>query len=320
MVRNRIFYLVALVAALVFHSFYTMWFSWYFLVLLLCLPWFSLLFSLPAMLKLQVRTNAPKVLARRSNGKIQLCTASALPLPGCKMTLVLTNTLTGCQRRQKVCLTQARFFTASLPAEHCGNVLCTGEKIRVYDYLGLFCLPRPKVQLAQSTILPLPSPPARKPALKLALPAAYRVRPGGGIAETYELREYRSGDHLQMVHWKLSSKLDNLVVREAMEPVSDPVLLTFDLAGTPGEIDSVLDQLSWLSRWLLSKELPHSVLWIDGASAEVQTACVATEAEREALLRRLLCRTAAPSDRSIGGVAFRSSWRYHIIPRKEAQS
>lgn len=320
MVRNRIFYILALVAALVFHSFYTMWFSWYFLVLLLCLPWFSLLFSLPAMLKLQVVSTAPKFLVRRSTGKIQLRAASTLPLPGCKMTLVLRNTLSGTQRRQKVRLTQRRFFSANLPADHCGNLQCTVEKIRVYDYLGLFSLPRLKAQSVQTTILPLPNAPAILPVLQLSPPTAFCVKPGGGMAEVYELREYHPGDHLQMVHWKLSSKLDSLVVREAMEPVSDPILLTFDLAGTAAEIDSVLDQLAWLSRWLLGKELAHSVLWIDGGSPEVHTASVTTEAELKALLRHLLGRTAAQSGESIGSLVFRSSWRYHITPQKEATS
>ena len=48
MLRNRLIYLAALLGGVVFYGFFYVWFSWYLLVLLLCLPWFSLLLSLPA--------------------------------------------------------------------------------------------------------------------------------------------------------------------------------------------------------------------------------------------------------------------------------
>ena len=55
MVLNRVLYAVALVGALVFHTYYTGWFSWYLLVLAVCLPVFSLICSLPAMRRLRLQ-------------------------------------------------------------------------------------------------------------------------------------------------------------------------------------------------------------------------------------------------------------------------
>ena len=51
MARNRIFYGLFLLAAVVFHSFYTGWFSFFLLLFSVLLPVFSLLVSLPAMLR-----------------------------------------------------------------------------------------------------------------------------------------------------------------------------------------------------------------------------------------------------------------------------
>lgn len=48
MARNRIFYGLFLLAAVVFHSFYTGWFSFFLLLFSVLLPVFSLLVSLPA--------------------------------------------------------------------------------------------------------------------------------------------------------------------------------------------------------------------------------------------------------------------------------
>ena len=51
MVKNRILYGLFLLAAVIFHSFYTGWFSFLLLVFAVLLPVFSLLVSLPAMLR-----------------------------------------------------------------------------------------------------------------------------------------------------------------------------------------------------------------------------------------------------------------------------
>ena len=50
MAKNRILYGLFLLAAVVFHSFYTGWFSFFLLMFALLLPVFSLLISLPGML------------------------------------------------------------------------------------------------------------------------------------------------------------------------------------------------------------------------------------------------------------------------------
>lgn len=41
----------------------------------------------------------------------------------------------------------------------------------------------------------------------------------GGFSDYYELRQYQSGDSLKNIHWKLSSKYDDLIVREPSLPV-----------------------------------------------------------------------------------------------------
>ena len=60
MIKNRLLYLGGLLAALIFHIFYFGWYSWYLLVLMLCLPWFVLLISLPAMLRLRLKLTLPE--------------------------------------------------------------------------------------------------------------------------------------------------------------------------------------------------------------------------------------------------------------------
>ena len=55
-------------------------------------------------------------------------------------------------------------------------------------------------------------------------------RAGYDLSEVYQLREYRPGDSLRQMHWKLSGKLDRLVIREASLPVRRSVLLFWERA------------------------------------------------------------------------------------------
>ena len=61
MLHARILYIAALLGALLFHTYYTGWFSWYLLMLAVILPWFSLLCSLRPMLRLRLQADMPSV-------------------------------------------------------------------------------------------------------------------------------------------------------------------------------------------------------------------------------------------------------------------
>ena len=50
-------------------------------------------------------------------------------------------------------------------------------------------------------------------------------RPGDDPGETYDIREYRSGDSIRQIHWKLTGKLDKMMIRQRSFPVDDTVLI-----------------------------------------------------------------------------------------------
>lgn len=97
---------------------------------------------------------------------------------------------------------------------------------------------------------------------------------------------------MRSVHWKLSSKWDELIVRERGEAASPLPALTLDRFGTPEELDGLLGRLLGLSRGLLSVQRPHNVLWLD-AGGEPRLRAVSDEKELTDCLVELLG-TAAP--------------------------
>ena len=51
------------------------------------------------------------------------------------------------------------------------------------------------------------------------------ARPGDDPGETFDIREYQEGDSIRQIHWKLTGKLDKMMIRQRSFPVmirSDP--------------------------------------------------------------------------------------------------
>ena len=53
-------------------------------------------------------------------------------------------------------------------------------------------------------------------------------RKGNDLSEIYDIREYVPGDDIRSIHWKLSSKTENLILREASDPSHYNVVLLPD--------------------------------------------------------------------------------------------
>ena len=248
---RKLFYFTVLLAAVVFYWAYREWLSWLILMLLLVLPLFSLLLSLPAMLTCRSQIQCPAAVEQNAEVELRWQGQSLFPLPALTGRLTAANLLCG---------TRGRFRSGDLlPTEHCGLLTIRLRRPRCHDYLGLFSLPIRGSAQAAVLVRPTPLAPGEIPDMRRYQVTAWRPKPGGGLAENHELRLYRPGDSLRQVHWKLSAKTGKLITREAMEPVRNSMLLSLSLCGSPTQLDTKLGRLLWMSRYLLQLELPHKV-------------------------------------------------------------
>lgn len=239
--------------------------------LCLALPLLSLLTSLPGMLGCRLALSAvPAALERGGVGQWQLSIQASGGLPLARVTLRLTekNLLTGEGRSRRLTMTgvaRRKPVELSVPTGHCGLLELRADRIRIYDYLGLFS--RRLGAPLPARLLCRPIPAAAEPPLIPEGMGAPCLSGGAkrGPGEDYDLREYRPGDPMRSVHWKLSSKWDELIVRERAETAVPLPLLTLDRFGAPGELDRLLDSLLGMSRALLGVQRAHAVLWLDGA-------------------------------------------------------
>ena len=302
MIGRRILYFFTLIGCFIFFLAYQEWLSWFLFALLLGYPWFSLAVSLPAMLTTKLQLSLPKTATLGAAVDLRILHRCPLPTPTRKCKLVVERPLTG--QRWKL------QESDPLPTNHCGTLMISLKKARVLDYAGMFKLPvRFSSKHHQLSVLPVPVPVADLPSLEHCRDLRWKPKPGGGFSENHELRLYRPGDNIQQIHWKLSAKTGNLILREPMEPIRNRILVRMDLSGTPHMLDRKLGQLLWVGQELLSKDIPFQLQCLTGIGKEQWP--IACQKDLDQALEILLGRTPtmAGSLRTHGEIA---SWQYFI--------
>lgn len=292
MAANRLLYLGLLALSGIFYFASGIWFSWLLLVLVLVLPVVSLLLSLPGMLSCRLGASLPQRVEQGESAalRLQLTAWKLLPLPEVQIRL---NLRTRDQERDLRYLSRLSRTDGllALSTERCGFLAPEFRRGRVYDALGLFWLPLRLPKLEPMAILPAARQPEPMPRLEQFLQQQVKPKPGGGYAELHDHRSYRPGDPVKSIHWKLSMKSDQLVVREPLEPVKRRMLLALRTPKGAKARDVNLGQLRYLSNWLLDHGVAHELVWMEGT--RLRSGPVAQPDQLMALLREICL---APED------------------------
>lgn len=312
MARNRILYLCALLGALVFHMYYPLWLSWFLLLTAAGLPFLSLALSLPLWATAQVHLEGPGRVRLEDPAQARLRLVARVPAGRCYARLESP----GKKRGRRISLRGS--IDLPLDTGHCTRTQVRVRSVKLLDYLGLFYLPHKTPAPVSVEVWPLAQAPEPMPDVTKLLSPPLRPKAGGGYSEVHELRDYRPGDPMRDVHWKLSAKADKLIVREAQEEVRRDVILTLSLHGVGADADSSLGQLLHLSRWLLDQGIAHRVLCTCGEADTVNTRIDNAEA-LDRLIGELLGRLPEITP-WVGDTVPRSSqgaWLYAIQPQKK---
>lgn len=124
-------------------------------------------------------------------------------------------------------------FKIPFDAEKCGELVFKCVSLKAYDMFGLFGVPLKCERTASCVVYP------RKLDIKVEAGKAFtgsardsitmQNRKGHDLSEVYDLRSYTEGDDIRSINWKLSSKLDELIVRQPSDPTRYNVALMPDL-------------------------------------------------------------------------------------------
>ena len=192
---------------------------------------------------------------------------------------------------------------------HAGKLQLQIETIAVADLFGLFRF-RPRgreeqikaVQKLSCLMLPQAAMPPQLPDIVWKYDQNSDIyaedRSGLDQSQTYELRDYRSGDSLRSIHWKRSSRSNSWIVREGSWPVGQKLLLLLEnsypsvpsgagasgcgrvptQSGSPQDydpqdaIERACASLIALSEELTDRGILHDVGWWAKETQKIQTA------------------------------------------------
>lgn len=184
-----------------------------------------------------------------------------------------------------------------LKANQSGIIFLSIENYWIFDVLCIFKAKRKSKERQQIAILPeshlLMVDVTRKTREFLAEAEEYSDRESGDDpSEIYQIREYREGDSIHDVHWKLTAKADELRVKEYGRPLGCVVLVWLNLEKTNKKTQYVssviLEAAASLSLSLLEMGCVHMVAWYEPENQQIQKKRVRKEAHIYELLNRLL--------------------------------
>lgn len=154
---------------------------------------------------------------------------------------------------------------AYLKTVHCNVVNLYLEKLTVSDYFGIFA-GRCRIESVQKELYVLPWTNIPM-ADVLAEAGDFAGKYGEDVYETYDIREFRDGDDIRQIHWKLTAKMDVLLVREYLKTSESGVMISLDFSKErereygKEELDTFLDRASSLSWEILKWGVSHYVVW-----------------------------------------------------------
>lgn len=280
MLWNRTIYLAALAAAIGFYTASGVWFSWALIFVLLILPPVSLLCSLPQMLRLRLSLSAPQRVEQGEAAPMRVAMQAFRLLPMCRVSAQMRVGWQGEPSLSRIRLRQIAREGCELrvEAEQPGLLTCSLRRVRVCDYLGLIRLPK-RSPAARCAVLPTPEEPKPAPDLQVFRARRMQSLPQGSFSEDHDHRPYRPGDNARSIHWKLSQKSDELIVREPVEPVRLRSVVALDPPQTLPALRGELRRLRGLMRLLQAENVSYTLVW----AVEEGTALREIDSEETAL-------------------------------------
>ena len=205
---------------------------------------------------------------------------SLIPVPSCEYKLSCRNRLTGeAQDMNAVSSYLPRGKQTDsivLTGEHCGKEQVTIRDTYVSDPLKLFC--RKSNAGAECAVYIMPD------VREVTIPDDYldsydmesytysQHKSGQDPAEVFGVRNYQDGDSPKQIHWKLSAKMDDLIVKIPSFPIENKLVVLFDNTLTEGvklsadKRNDFAEMFFSVSYSLIRKNIHHSIGWCDHES------------------------------------------------------
>ena len=202
---------------------------------------------------------------------------SRLPVPACRMDVSCRNVLT--REQQEISLTHScgardsKSTTFGITNEYCGMEDIRIRNAEISDPAGLFSR---KLDLeSESAVFVMPE------IKEVEIPSEYldsydmesysysQHIKGADTGEVFGIREYAEGDSPKQIHWKLSAKMDDIMVKIPSYPIENKLVVLLDNSIMEGQHlsaerrSALMEFFFSISLSLIKKNITHSLGWCD---------------------------------------------------------
>lgn len=163
---------------------------------------------------------------------------------------------------------QSNTICFDITSKYCGVVNIKLFQTKVYDNLKLFCLRKRHQQECSVLVMPklydIPIVVENVSTEVLESDVFSKTKSGDDCSEIFDIRQYHDGDKLNRVHWKLSSKNEEVYVKEYSLPISNAIVILPEIVSLQGtnsisNMDTITEIVLSVSQQLNYHEVPHKI-------------------------------------------------------------
>jgi len=304
MIKNKLIYLLIVTGLILFYILFVDSIALLILILAVLFPFFQYiaLMSASKHTTVSLQTESSTCI-RNQESRINITISNSSPFPvSCALiTIEIKNCMTGEMQDLTtmfpVSSRNQQSIKFSVTYRHCGKIIISLKKIKIYDYVKLFSkinrIDIKKEILVIPSVLSI-SPQILTQTVSVSDDSEFsKTRPGDDSSEIFDIRKYAYGDKINRIHWNLSSKMDETMVKEYSLPVSCQLIIVFDypviLSGenSYNRVDAVVDSLMSLSVYMTANGLRHKIYWYNSSAGTERTNDISSEDDLNEFLHEL---------------------------------
>ncbi len=285
MIIMKILFLILITASIFFRILYIWDFSIVLLVISCVIPIFLFIWVTYLKYALKINFSVSEKTAEKGQPftvTLNVENKSIFPVPKAEAVIEYQNTINGDINTVELYFPiqsrNCQKIDFQLTSKFCGKIKIRTDFVMIYDPIRLF-----KANTARNIQTEITIMPAYQEINGYISDSCYmdeesskfsQTKQGDDPSEVFDFHEYRTGDKPSRIHWKLSSKKDEFIVKELSMPINEKTILFADTRCyenseyTLPVFDTIMETLMSVSVFLLENEHPHYIISYDSKSGK----------------------------------------------------
>ncbi len=278
----KIFFAVLILICAVFYIMYLWDFSLILLIIIAAVPvlMFITAYITKKMISVEL-TSKEDSAAKHENFPIQINISNRSIFPVGKAEAhieyynVFNNEINSFELMMPVQPLNSQSVTFLISSHYCGMIHIKCAYINIYDPLKIFRFKIGKNISTEVAVLPegheITGEVSYTDRVNEESSVFSEHKPGDDPSEVFDLRGYHPGDKLNRIHWKLSSKKDEFIVKDYSLPVDTPCTIFLDMKNYGNNsnrmilpvFDTLVETLVSVSQFMIENERVHNVVFFN---------------------------------------------------------